>query len=55
MSGPIGAALGGLVAHAGGLRAPYLLSAVLLGVAAVVCLPRLGAGRLDAALAEPVS
>ena len=52
---PIGAALGGLVAHAGGLPAPYLLSAVLLGVAAVICLPRLGAGRLDAALAEPVS
>ena len=50
---PIGAALGGLVAHAGGLRAPYLLSAVLLAAAAMLCLPRLGAARLDAALVEP--
>ncbi|WP_433221210.1 MFS transporter [Microtetraspora malaysiensis] len=46
---PLGALIGGLVAHAFGLRAPYLIAGVLRGVALLVALPlMIRAVRADA-------
>ncbi|WP_326953683.1 hypothetical protein [Amycolatopsis sp. NBC_01286] len=38
---PFGALAGGLVAHGFGLRTPYLVAAVVRGIALVVALPAL--------------
>lgn len=48
---PIGAALGGLLASVGGLRAPYVASAGLMLVAFVLVLTRMRPAAIDAALA----
>jgi MFS family permease len=43
---PVGAITGGFVADAFGLRAPYLLGGIVMGIAAVAALPALvHAGR----------
>lgn len=42
---PLGALLGGLLAHELGLRAPYLLAGVLRGIGLAIALPALAADR----------
>lgn len=51
---PLGAVLGGQLAHLFGLQVPYLAAAALAGVILVVSLLRLPGARVTAALAEPV-
>ena len=46
---PIGALLGGLVARSLGLRAPFLLGAAVLAVAALVAAPVVTTGAIQAA------
>ena len=49
---PVGALLGGLVARALGLRAPFLLGAAVLVVAALAAAPVITTGAVEAARAE---
>jgi MFS family permease len=49
---PIGAALGGLLADAFGLRAPYYVAAVVLGIMAIAALPVVNNASIAAARAE---
>jgi len=49
---PFGALLGGVVARQLGLRAPFLLGAALLAVAALVAAPRITSAAVHAARAE---
>jgi MFS family permease len=49
---PVGALLGGLVARALGLRAPFLLGAAVLVVAALAAAPVITSGAVEAARAE---
>jgi predicted MFS family arabinose efflux permease len=44
---PAGALAGGFVAHAAGLRAPYILAGLLCGLALLVAVPFLLAARRD--------
>ena len=50
---PIGALLGGLAARALGLRAPYLLGAAVLAVAALAAAPHITTPAIEAARSEP--
>ena len=49
---PVGALLGGLVARALGLRAPFLLGAAVLVLAALAAAPVITTGAVEAARAE---
>jgi len=49
---PVGALLGGLVARALGLRAPFLLGAAVLVFAALAAAPVITTGAVEAARAE---
>ncbi|HEY6710274.1 MAG TPA: MFS transporter, partial [Actinomycetota bacterium] len=49
---PVGALLGGLVARSLGLRAPFLLGAAVLGVAALAATPVITTGAIQAARSE---
>ena len=49
---PVGALAGGLVAHAAGLRAPYVVAGILCALSMLVALPLLlAAGRSTSAAA----
>jgi MFS family permease len=51
---PIGALAGGFVAHAAGLRAPYIVGGLLCGLSLLAALPfLLAAGRDPAAVQTP--
>ena len=50
---PLGALLGGLVARTLGLRAPYLLGAAVLAVAALAAAPHITTPAIEAARSEP--
>jgi MFS family permease len=45
---PVGAAIGGFVGHAFGLRAPWIVAGVLLALASAVALPTLRSERAEA-------
>jgi hypothetical protein len=49
---PVGALLGGLLGRALGLRAPFLLGAVVLAAAALLALPVITTGAVEAARAQ---
>jgi MFS family permease len=49
---PVGALLGGLVARSLGLRAPFLLGAAVLAVAALAATPVITTGAIQAARSE---
>jgi MFS family permease len=54
-AGPLGALLGGWLAHVAGLRAPFVAGAGVLVVMAFVAARLTGNSRIDAALAEAAS
>jgi MFS family permease len=49
---PLGALLGGLIARTLGLRAPFLLGAAVLAVAALAAAPRITTPAIEAARSE---
>ena len=49
---PIGAAIGGLIAHFYGLRAPFYFAAAIVAAAALLALSQVTQSAIDAAHAE---